>query len=126
MAAGFRGMTPRRTNRITLGILALGLGSALLIFLTAAPEVVDPLLNDPLANKKYQREMRVIGGVGNVLAADFNDWFASLWHGRKLAGTVAVLTVGTVLIFRFVATHPDYAHAATPPEPGPPGGKSSS
>ena len=101
------GMTPRRTNRITVGMLMLGLASALVIYLTAAPKVVDPLLSDPLANKKYQREMRVIGGQGNVLAAEFNDWFAGLWHGRKLAGTVAVLTVGATLTFRFIATHPD-------------------
>lgn len=100
-------MTRQKINRITLLLLVLGLGSALVIYLTAAPVVVDPLLGDPLANKKYLREMRVIGGQGNVLAAEFNDWFAGLWHGRELAGTVAVLTVAATLTFRFVATHPD-------------------
>lgn len=100
-------------NRITAGLLLLGLGSALAISLLAPPEVVDPLLGDQFADKKYLREMRVIGGQGNVLAAEFNDWFAGLWHGRELGGTVAVLTVGAVLVFRFVATHPG------PVDPGP-------
>ena len=54
-------MTPQKINRITLGLLTLGLGTALAIFLTAAPEVVDPLLGDQFADKKYLREMRVIG-----------------------------------------------------------------
>ena len=99
-------MTPRKTNRITLVLLLLGLGSALIIFLTAAPVVVDPLLGDQMASKKYLRELRMIGGQGNVLSAEFQDWFAGLWQGRELAGTVAVLTVGVVLGFRVVATHP--------------------
>lgn len=99
-------MSPQKTKRITWALLAAGLGAALVIYLTVPPAVVDPLLGDPFANKKYLREMRVMGGQGNVVAAEFNDWFAGLWHGRALAGTLAVLTVGTVLVFRFVATHP--------------------
>lgn len=112
-------------NRITYGLLLLGLGSALAIYLTAAPEVIDPLLGDPLTNKKYLRELRVMGGQGNVLAAEFQDWFAGLWHGQALAGTVAVITVGLILGFRFVATHPGAAPvAAAPEEKAPPSGSS--
>ena len=99
-------MTRRKTNQITLGLLVVGLGAALALYLTATPEVVDPLLGDPMTTKKYLRELRVIGGQGNVLAAEFQDWFAGLWHGRALAGTVAVLTAVATLAFRFVATHP--------------------
>ena len=93
-------------NRISTALLLLGLGGALVIFVTAVPEVVDPLLGDQFSNKKYLREMRMLGGQGNVLAAEFNDWFAGLWHGRELAATIAVLTIVTVLIFRFIASHP--------------------
>lgn len=99
-------MSPRKTNRITLLLLLLGLGSAFIIYLTAVPVVVDPLLGDQLASKKYLRELRVIGGQGNVLSAEFQDWFAGLWQGRELAYTVAVLTLVTISGFRFVATHP--------------------
>ena len=115
-------MNRRKMNRITGALLLLGLGSALAIYLTAAPVVVDPLLGDPMSNKKYLRELRVMGGQGNVLAAEFNDWWAGLWQGRELAGTVAVLTVGVVLVFRFVATHPDATSAAPPDEKAPPSG----
>ena len=51
-------MTRQKTNRITFALLLLGLGGALVIYLTVAPTVIDPLLGDPLANKKYLREMR--------------------------------------------------------------------
>lgn len=110
-------------NRITSGLLLFGLGSALAIYLTVAPDVVDPLLGDPMANKKYLRELRVMGGQGNVLAAEFQDWFDGLWHGQELAGTVAVITVGVVLVFRFVASHPGAAPAeAATEEKKPPAG----
>jgi len=99
-------MTPQKIRRISVVLLAIGFGGALAIYLTAQPVVVDPLLGDPMTSKKYLRELRVIGGQGNVVASEFLDWFAGLWHGRSLAGTVAVITVVTVLIFRFVASHP--------------------
>ncbi|MEO6876459.1 MAG: hypothetical protein ABI222_16710 [Opitutaceae bacterium] len=100
-------MDRQKINRITGGVLVLGLGCALAIYLTAAPVFVDPLLGDPLANKKYLHELQIMGGKGNVLAAEFQDWFAGLWQGRELGGTVAVLTIGVVLVFRFVASHPE-------------------
>ncbi len=39
--------------------------------------------------------MELYGGKANVLAAELLQWFASLWHGRRLALTVAC---GTVLV----------------------------
>jgi len=99
-------MNRPKMNRITGAMLLAGLGGALAIYLTAAPDVVDPLLGDRFADKKYLREMRMLGGQGNVVAAEFNEWFIGLWQGRELAGTVAVLTIGAVLVFRFVASHP--------------------
>ena len=107
-------MRPPKIQRITVLLLALGFGSALAIYLTAQPVVIDPLLGDPMASKKYLRELRVIGGQGNVVASEFMDWFAGLWHGRSLAGTVAVITVVVVLIFRFVASHPGPETAEQP------------
>jgi hypothetical protein len=47
-----------------------------------------------------------------VLSAEFQDWFEGLWQGPALAGTVAVLTVGLTLGFRFVASFPHSAAAA--------------
>ena len=87
-------------------MLVLGLSGAAGIFFSAEPERYDPLINDPLGRKRYARQMQVIGGKANLLAADFNDWFGSLWHGQALAGSMAVLTVVATLTFRFVATIP--------------------
>jgi hypothetical protein len=105
-------MNPRKVNQISLLLLVLGLGSALVLSLIAAPATDDPQLNDPLASKKYLRELKVIGGQANVLADEFQTWFAGLWHGVGLARTVAVLTVGLTLGFRFVALHPGPAPVA--------------
>jgi len=111
----FPRLNPRRIQRITLLLLVLGFGSAIAIYLTAQPVVVDPLIGDPMTSKRYVRELRVIGGKANVVAAEFMEWFADRWRGRNLAGTVAVLTVAVTLSFRFVALRPDlYAPFSDP------------
>jgi hypothetical protein len=102
-------MSRRKIDRIALLLLLIGFGSALAIYLNANAESVGPQLEDPLATKKYLREMQMIGGQANVVASEMRAWFAGLWHGRTLAGTVAVLTVVATLGFRLVATHPDFA-----------------
>lgn len=96
-------MAPRRINRISLLLLVLGFAAAGMIYATASEPVVDAFGNDPLNEKRYRRQLRVIGGQANQLSADFIDWFGGLWSGRNLAGTVAVLTVVAVGGFRFVA-----------------------
>lgn len=108
-------MTRRQINRISGVLLALGFAVAVAIFCFAPSDRIDAY--DPLASKKYLQEIRRIGGRGNEVAAEFNDWFAGLWHGRALAGTVAVLTVVTTLAFRFVALHPDYLKEEAQREP---------
>ena len=40
-----------------------------------------------------RRTMELYGGKANILAAELLDWFQSLWHGRRLAVTVACTTV---------------------------------
>ncbi len=37
--------------------------------------------------------MELYGGKANILAAELLDWFQSLWHGQRLAATLACLTV---------------------------------
>jgi len=60
-----------------------------------------------MATKKSLREMQLIGGNAEVVVHEIKEWFLGLWYGTRLAGTVAVLTVGVTLVFRFVATNPD-------------------
>ena len=96
-------MSPQKINRISLGLLAAGFTAALLIFAFAAPVETDAVSRDPLNEKRYRRQLRVIGGQANQLSADFIEWFGGLWSGPNLAGTVAVLTVVATGGFRFVA-----------------------
>lgn len=99
-------MSPRKINRISLGLLLLGLGGAGVIYAFAEPADDDPLLADLHSNRKYKHELAVYGGKANVVSAEFMDWFGGLWQGRNLAGTVAALTVVATLGFRFVAAPP--------------------
>jgi hypothetical protein len=69
----------------------MGLGSALAIYLTAGPSPDDPLGRQD--SRQYLRAMELYGGKANLLAAELLDWFQSLWRGRRLATTVACVTV---------------------------------
>jgi len=97
-------MSRRKIKRITILILLIGLGGALAIYLTATPAGADPFGYDPMADKKYVRELRLYGGSANVLSAEFMEWFAGLWRGESLAFTIAVITIGVAWIFWFLAT----------------------
>jgi hypothetical protein len=41
-----------------------------------------------------------------VAAAEFNEWFDTLWHGRRLAGTLAVISVAASLLCLLAAKLP--------------------
>ena len=96
-----------KINRTSLLLLGVGFGCALVIYFTAKPEAVDPMVGGMLSRKKYLHELRVIGGNANVMLAEFTDWFRSRWQGKTLAGTVAVITVVITMMFRWVAARPD-------------------
>ena len=104
---GLRLLGPKpatRIRQITAGILAAGLGSAVLIYLLARSQADNALGYDPMDTKRYLRDLELFGGKGNVLATEFSLWWQGLWHGRNLAFTVAVLTVLLALVFWFIAT----------------------
>ena len=94
-------------GRIRLGtraILFIGFAAAVVIYLTAQPPPENPLGYDPMDTKKYLHDLEVYGGKANVYAAELREWFDSLWHGRRLAFTVAVITVITAWAVKFFAT----------------------
>jgi hypothetical protein len=91
----------RAARRILAAILGLGLGASVAAWL-AAPSGGEYDLH-PEDSKAYLREMEVIGGKANLLAAEFGHWFAGLWQGRTLALTLAVLTLLLSAGFWFVA-----------------------
>ena len=93
-----------RFRLIGVCILVAGLLAAALINWRAAPddESSDAILSGE--SKRYEYEMERIGGKSNVLAAEFREWFVSLWHGRRLAHTLVFLSVGGSLAC-FVLAH---------------------
>jgi hypothetical protein len=94
----------RRIRQITAGLLAGGLGAAVILYVAAAPKGANPLGYEPEDTKKYLRDLELYGGKVNVLATEFMRWWNDLWHGRNLAITVAWLTFFTAFLFWFIAT----------------------
>lgn len=43
------------------------------------------------ASKRQQQEVERMGGKATVRMAEFEDWLGSLWHGKRLAFTLALL-----------------------------------
>ena len=108
----FRG----RRRFIALALLLVGFGSALLIYATAAPDSANPLGSEPEDSKQYLRDMELYGGKANLIASDFRQWLESLWHGRRLAGTVIFLTLVLLLFFLVAATPLPPGDPASRPE----------
>ena len=84
---------PRHLRWLAYVMGALGLCLAIFVYVTAAPTPHDPPGYNPFDSKKYLRELEMYGGKINVLAVEFRQWWASLWHGRTLAYTIAALTL---------------------------------
>jgi len=90
-------------NLISVMILLIGLGSAILIYRTVEDTpygvlgyeegggTVYPIM--PEDSKQYLRGLELYGGKANVLMDQFRRWFIGLWHGKSLAYTVACITI---------------------------------
>jgi hypothetical protein len=96
---------PRWLRWLSYAIFTLGLGSAVLIYVTASPPPQYPLGYDPFASKKYLRELELYGGKINILAVECRQWFDRLWQGQNLSYTIAFLTVILSYIFWFIGSH---------------------
>ncbi|MDR3629981.1 MAG: hypothetical protein P4L42_06570 [Desulfocapsaceae bacterium] len=90
---------PRYLRLAAALIVIGGVGCAVIVYLTAEPAALPPLGYDPMTTKTTLREMQLYGGMANVLATQFRQWFAGLWHGRPLAFILAFisLSVGYLL-----------------------------
>jgi len=93
--------TGRRFRFAAAAILIVGFASAIGIYLTAAPPTDDVL--DIENSKQYIHALELYGGKANVLAVKLNQWFDSLWHGTRLAYTVACAAVLLAGAFMFAA-----------------------
>ena len=93
-------LSQRAHRRVVAGaLLAFGWAIALAVWLTALPPLDDPEAYDVEHSKRTLRELESIGGKSAVLANEIDEWFASLWHGRGLAYTLAVLTLAVALAY---------------------------
>jgi len=74
-------------------VLAVGLTVAALIYAFAPSDEGIDAAREIARGRMYQHNLELMGGKAGALMADFNEWFAGLWHGRPLAYTVATLAV---------------------------------
>ena len=103
LSLGVGTMTGRRLRFVAAATLVVGLISAIWIYLNAASSTGDTLRYNPEESKQYLRAMELYGGKANVMAAELRQWFDSLWHGTRLAYTVACATVLLAGAFWFAA-----------------------
>ena len=95
-----------RRARLQLGalvVLALGLASALGIYLAAADDPASAALHEMRNSKPYVHQLERFGGKAAVLFDQFNHWFAALWKGRQLGITVAWITLAVAGVMLLVA-----------------------
>jgi hypothetical protein len=86
-----------RFHRAGTAILIAGLMAAILVLLFARPPALDPG-SDPAStgnSKVYEQNLEHLGGRSAVLGVEMGDWWSSLWHGRRLAATLAGLAVAS-------------------------------
>ena len=93
---------------IAAAVLLVGLLSAGLIYRAAAERESAALSYqvagggvyavDPGDSKAYRRDVELYGGTSGRLIADFNRWLSSLWHGKRLAYVLAILSAGIAYI----------------------------
>jgi len=89
-------------RKIAVGVLVVGLSVSAVVFAIAPSEVEDDYpgvyVTSIHNSKRHLLELERIGGKAAVVAVEINEWFDSLWHGRRLAGTLAVLSIGASLL----------------------------
>jgi hypothetical protein len=84
-------------------VLIVGLTAAAIVYITAAETrdnalgyeqgngTVYPVMPDD--SKSYRRGLEMYGGKANLLADGIRRWLGGLWHGKRLAVTIAVLVI---------------------------------
>jgi hypothetical protein len=102
--------TRPRYQLVTILMLSIGLGSALVIYLTAGSPDESALVTEFEESKRFMHDLELYGGKANVIANKFMHWFEGLWQGQTLAFTVAclsvVISIGYFLLARHVASRP--------------------
>jgi hypothetical protein len=115
MTIPFRSTPHGRLRLAGIVVLVVGLLAALCVYLVAAngPGGADaagyrivngqayPVALDDASNEL--RELERLGGKAASQTYRFNHWLGSLWHGERLAYTLAVLSVALSLMCFYIA-----------------------
>lgn len=96
-----------------MAILVAGLVTAALVYAFASENADAEAAAEIASGRAYQHNLELMGGKFALLSTEFDEWFASLWHGRPLAYTIAVLSVAVAGVCFWVA----HASAPLPGEP---------
>ena len=91
-----------------VAILVSGLVSAALIYAFATDDADAEAAAEIASSRAYQHNLELMGGKFALLSVEFDEWFASFWHGRPLAYTVAVISIAIAGLCLWVA------HLSTP------------
>jgi hypothetical protein len=104
---------PSRVRLASAIILVVGWLAALFVYVAMADE--------PDANSGYQiingqtyaipldsstsemQQLERLGGKASVWTYQFDRWLALLWHGRRLAYTLAILSTGIAILCFYIA-----------------------
>jgi hypothetical protein len=78
-----------------VAILLAGLAAAALVYVLAVDDRDMEVAAKIASGRMYQHNLELMGGKLGVVLVEVNEWFASLWHGRRLAYTIAVLAIAT-------------------------------
>jgi hypothetical protein len=79
-------------------VLIVGFLTAALVYFLATDDADVDAAAEIANARMYQHNLEVIGGKFAVYLDEFNRWFASLWHGRALAYTIAVLAIAIAVV----------------------------
>ena len=102
-----RATAERRTRfyLISVAILVLGLMSATFAYLCAGTAQDNAILDEYEYSKRYKHDLELYGGKANIVATEITNWFNGLWRGKRLAYTIACITVLVSYGFFFAARH---------------------
>ena len=93
----------RRVRMSGVVLLVGGLAAAVIVFYLAQPDEKLGILGVDVPTKRENLQLERMGGKSYILFNDINEWFSSLWHGRRLAYTIGVLSIAGFVSCRCLA-----------------------
>lgn len=119
--SGERAALQRRIRTAGVGILAAGLLVAVPIYIKASLDEQAELAAEtpqrqfqhtfaPAETKKSEVAMELVAGKEGILGTEITEWFVSLGHGKRLACTIAVISIAGFLTCLLLA-HPRLGEA---------------